>query len=102
MTVISSAPICQSDHTADGIVKADDFISDGRRIVAVRWWGSYIGDLTQRVGGNNIGPFDIGFFLSDANPPTNVAHPNSLPAPNPRTAAQVVLRHGAGNLCRFR
>ena len=62
-----------SDHTITG-VKADDFISDGRPIVAVRWWGSYIGETNQRPDGFTF-PFDISFHLSDGAP-----HPTSLPS----------------------
>lgn len=72
--------LVSSDHTVVG-VKADDFTSDGRPIVAVRWWGGYISDLAPRLNGFT-GPFDISFHLSDANPPpygTNAVHPGSLP-----------------------
>ncbi|HUK82964.1 MAG TPA: PEP-CTERM sorting domain-containing protein [Verrucomicrobiae bacterium] len=63
--------LVSSDHTVVG-VKADDFTSDGRPIVAVRWWGGYISDLVPRPNGYT-GPFDISFHLSAA------AHPNSVP-----------------------
>src|SRR5262245_57699093 len=37
-----------SDHTA-GVVRADDFVCDTPLpIVAVRWWGSYIGSTQIR------------------------------------------------------
>ena len=61
-----------SDHTV-GVVRADDFTSDGREIVAVRWWGSYINEQTQRPDGFT-GPFDISFHFSNGQP-----HPTSLP-----------------------
>jgi hypothetical protein len=64
-----------SDHTAN-IVRADDFTSNGRPIVAVRWWGSYIGE-PQRTNGYT-GPFDISFHLSDG-----TAHPFSKPVSTP-------------------
>jgi len=63
--------LVSSDHTVVG-VKADDFTSDGRPIVAVRWWGGYISEGTPRANGFT-GPFDISFHLSAG------AHPNSLP-----------------------
>ncbi len=52
---------------------ADDFISDGRPVVAVRWWGSYLGEAEQRPT-SFVGPFHIGFHLSTAR-----EHPFSLP-----------------------
>ena len=60
-----------------GVVRADDFTSDGRPIVAVRWWGSYIGEQIPRSDGNT-GPFDISFHLSNGG-----THPFSLPLDNP-------------------
>jgi hypothetical protein len=63
--------LVSSDHTVVG-VKADDFTSDGRPIVAVRWWGGYISDINQRPNGYT-GPFDISFHLSAG------THPDSLP-----------------------
>jgi hypothetical protein len=74
-----------SDHTNPVLpfIMADDFISDGRPIVAVRWWGSYtVPDPTPRPTGFT-GPFDISFHLSTANPPTSVPHPLSTPVPGP-------------------
>jgi len=64
-----------SDSTLPS-VKADDFISDGRPIAAVRWWGCYITETNQRPDstGFTAGPFDVGFYLSNLSP-----HPNSLP-----------------------
>jgi len=59
-----------------GVVRADDFIClDPAPIVAVRWWGSYIGDPNERPDGFT-GPFDISFHLSNA-----ANHPFSLPDP---------------------
>lgn len=68
-----------SDHTV-GVVMADDFISDGRPIVAVRWWGSYIGQTSIRPTAF-IGPFDISFHLSVF--PPGAEHPFSLPSAEP-------------------
>ncbi|NIA21886.1 MAG: PEP-CTERM sorting domain-containing protein [Anaerolineaceae bacterium] len=69
-----------SDHTAgtsgidDGPVVADDFICDSPDpIVAVRWWGSYIGEKDPRQDGYT-GPFDISFHNSTDQ------HPFSIPA----------------------
>ena len=54
-----------SDHTAN-LVVADDFECDDQDpIVAVRWWGSYIGDSTQKPIDHAAGPFDISFHLHD-------------------------------------
>jgi hypothetical protein len=80
-----------SDHTA-GIVRADDFLcNDPRPIVAVRWWGSYIGpDQTPRP--NTPGftvPFDISFHLSTANGNPSI-HPLSLPT-DPFLSLQTVF-----------
>jgi hypothetical protein len=60
-----------SDHTF-GVVRADDFTSDGRPIVAVRWWGSYEIFTAVRPAGFT-GPFDISFHVSVGE------HPFSLP-----------------------
>ena len=68
-----------SDHTVN-VVRADDFIcNDPLPIVAVRWWGSYIGE-----GPNGLPPrpttppatvaFDLDFYASTGGP-----HPVSLP-----------------------
>lgn len=85
-----------SDHTAfepsgGGIVRADDFICDiPLPIVAVRWWGSYIGEgpgsglaprPTTPAGG--AGPFDISFHFSTANFQPGTVHPFSLPESTP-------------------
>ena len=65
--------LLSSDHTVVG-VKADDFISDGRPIVAVRWWGGYISDAPGLIRPTGFtGPFDISFHLSAG------SHPGSLP-----------------------
>ena len=85
-----------SDHTAfgatgQGIVRADDFICNiPLPIVAVRWWGSYIGEgpangLAPRpkTGPAAVGPFDISFHFSTANGNPTVAHPFSLPLDPP-------------------
>ncbi len=62
-----------SDHTVDMVV-ADDFeCTDQDPIVAVRWWGSYIGDKDVRETGFT-GPFDISFHNSMG------PHPFSVPA----------------------
>jgi len=74
----------RSDHTSGGIM-ADDFLCTTLDpIVAVRWWGSYVGE------GPNTGavprpttppgtiPFDIAFHNSTANSTPGV-HPFSLP-----------------------
>ena len=54
---------------------ADDFRSDGQPIVAVRWWGSFIGS-TQQHGLD--GWMQIGFYASTA-----TDHPFSLPVEPP-------------------
>lgn len=74
-----------SDHTVN-VVRADDFICNiNQPIVAVRWWGSYIGEgpgsgLQPRptTPPGVIGPFDISFHLSVGGP-----HPFSLPEMTP-------------------
>jgi len=61
-----------SDCTADQVM-ADDFLcEDLDPIVAVRWWGSYIGEQDPRPDGHT-GPFDISFHFSVG------PHPTSLP-----------------------
>ena len=65
-----------SDHTATRM--ADDFMCDSPDpIVAVRWWGSYIGEQNLREDGHT-GPFDISFHFSVPGQPE--PHPHSLPA----------------------
>lgn len=59
--------------TAPGL--ADDFRSDGQPIVAVRWWGSFIGSAQQH---GLAGPMQIGFYASTA-----TDHPFSLPVEPP-------------------
>ena len=63
-----------SDDTVPWIM-ADDFIClDPAPVKAVRWWGSYIGDATQRADSTGFAvPFDISFHASTG------AHPNSRP-----------------------
>lgn len=79
-----------SDHTA-GLVHADDFTcNDPRPVVAVRWWGSYIGAPVARP--NSVGfsvPFDVAFHLSNANG-NPALHPLSLPL-DPLLLLQPVL-----------
>jgi hypothetical protein len=61
-----------SDHTANQVM-ANDWLCDGSGpIVAVRWWGSYIGVSTVRPT-NFINNFDISFHSSIG------SHPFSLP-----------------------
>jgi len=74
--------LVSSDHNVVG-VKADDFTSDGRPIVAIRWWGGYISDVVQRPNGF-AGPFDISIHLS-AGP-----HPDSVPVDPPLALYQNV------------
>ena len=81
--VPAASVIDGADHLSNhllNVVRADDFISDGRPIVAVRWWGSYLDTADMGVVRPNgfTGPFDISFHLSDANFLPGV-HPFSLP-----------------------
>jgi hypothetical protein len=74
-----------SDHTM-GVVRADDFVCNTPEpIVAVRWWGSYLGS-NQVIRPTSPGytvPFDISFHLSTQSlVPTNI-HPFSLPLDSP-------------------
>ena len=63
-----------SDHNA-GQVMADDFMCEEEEpIVAVRWWGSYIGEPGQRPDGW-AESFEISFHFSLG------PHPLSLPGP---------------------
>jgi hypothetical protein len=71
------------DHLSNhllAVVRADDFISDGRPVTAVRWWGSYIGDTTPRHT-DFVGPFDISFHTSILG--AAAPHPFSLPSLEP-------------------
>ncbi|MCJ7655918.1 MAG: PEP-CTERM sorting domain-containing protein [Dehalococcoidia bacterium] len=75
-----------SNHPSE-ITRADDFIcNDPAPIVAVRWWGSYIGETTPRDEQSGFWKsMDISFHLSDGND-----HPLSLPV-NPYLSLQTVL-----------
>jgi hypothetical protein len=77
------------DHPSHfmAVVMADDFISDGRPIVAVRWWGSYLqtGPAPYEPPVGFVVPFDISFHLSTG------THPNSLPAAQPLGFYSAVL-----------
>lgn len=54
---------------------ADDFVcTDHDPIVAIRWWGSYIGERFVRTGQETTGPFHVSFHYSTG------AHPWSDPA----------------------
>lgn len=64
---------------AGGFVRADDFVSDGRRITDLHWWGSYLGWQSQRVGAPDTDPvppptgsmrplgFDVSWHQHDEN-----------------------------------
>jgi len=74
----TSGIIIGSDRVSDGTIPwimADDFLcNDPAPVKAVRWWGSYIGETTQRPGSTNFTvAFDISFYSSAG------AHPNSKP-----------------------
>jgi hypothetical protein len=87
-----------SDHTM-GVVRADDFICNSPEpIVAVRWWGSYIGvgpasgQLPRPVSPPAVVPFDISFHLSTQSlVPTNI-HPFSLPVDQPLSLQPVLAQ----------
>jgi hypothetical protein len=75
----------RSDHTAGGIM-ADDFLCTSLDpIVAVRWWGSYVGEgPTSGLAPRPTTPpatiaFDIVFHDSTANSVPGGGHPFSLP-----------------------
>jgi len=53
----------QSNRQFNAPGLADDFRSDGQPIVAVRWWGSFIGSMQQH---GLAGPMQIGFYASTA------------------------------------
>jgi hypothetical protein len=64
-----------SDHTANTVM-ANDWLCDGSGpIVAVRWWGSYIGSSTV-IGTGYINNFDLSIHASDGSEST---HPFSSP-----------------------
>jgi hypothetical protein len=71
-----------------GVVMADDFISDGRPIAAVRWWGSYLlaGPAPYEPPPGFTVPFEISFHLSTG------THPNSLPVAQPMTMYLVMAQ----------
>ena len=75
----------RSDHTLSSVM-ADDFLCTSQDpIVAVRWWGSYIGEgpnsgVAPRPNtGPGVIPFDISFHDSNANSIPGGGHPFSLP-----------------------
>jgi hypothetical protein len=67
--------------------RADDFVSDGRPITDIHWWGSYVGWLPETNGMREIDPipsptgfdrplgFDLSWHLSD---PEEFCHPGQL------------------------
>jgi PEP-CTERM motif len=72
---------------------ADDFISDGRPIVAVRWWGSYLQTAPSEPPVGFVVPFDISFHQSTG------THPNSLPVAQPMAMYSVLAQeHYTGYL----
>jgi hypothetical protein len=69
-----------------GKVMADDFVcTNADPIVAVRWWGSYIGEgpnsgaIPRPNTGPGVIPFDISFHLSTIMSQPGVTHPFSIP-----------------------
>jgi hypothetical protein len=50
MTFGENMPTFLKPSAPPGIVRADDFISDGRRITDIHWWGSYLGYATNEPG----------------------------------------------------
>ena len=73
-----------SNHALGAVLANDWQCNDPEPVVAVRWWGSYIGDHTPRVNGN-INGFDLSIHLSTGN------HPFSLPSPTPLVLWQNVV-----------
>ncbi|MGQ9661164.1 MAG: DUF7901 domain-containing protein [Kiritimatiellia bacterium] len=87
---INAASFVPEDEQGEAAwpVRADDFVSDGRRITDVHWWGSYIGwranvpepvqppsDATQRL---------VGFWLNwHADSPAGGLQPYSMPSNPP-------------------
>jgi len=64
-----------SDHTVNTVMANDWLCNDPHPIVAVRWWGSYIGSSTVIPTGY-INNFDISIHASDG---SELNHPSSLP-----------------------
>jgi len=63
------------------VYMADDFVCDSSApIVAVRWWGGYVGETVPRADGHT-GPFEIRFHYSVSGKAAGYTddHPYSLP-----------------------
>jgi len=71
-------------------ILADDFISNGLPIVAVRWWGSYLQAPYEESPVGFVVPFDISFHASVPGPPPS-PHPFSLPLVGTPLSLQQVL-----------
>ena len=67
------------DWTSSGNQRvADDFVCGDRApIAAVRWWGSYLGEMAEPRPTGHVGPFAITFYYST--PGATAPHPLSLP-----------------------
>lgn len=76
---------------------ADDFVSDGRPITAVRWWGSYLGyagppDLGAAVPGMRPIAFELRWYTDV---PAGVMAPWSMPGTLIAAVAAPLLPHAA-------
>ncbi len=71
---------------AGSSLRADDFVSDGRRITDLHWWGSYPGWMSQVPGAPDVNPVapptgamrPLGFDLSWHRHDDNAGGPGSL------------------------
>lgn len=72
------------------VVVADDFISDGRDIEQVRWWGSYLSEAHEPPNDDihNIDGWLIGFHWADVNATPNLP-PDLLAGDPPPTALAI-------------
>ncbi|QEG37635.1 DUF7901 domain-containing protein [Bythopirellula goksoeyrii] len=78
---IMKQPADRDPMGVPAITAADDFQSDGRPIEAIRWWGSYFGDLPYPEP-EHIPPRELGFaisFFSDI--PVDPSIPGSFSKP---------------------
>jgi hypothetical protein len=77
-----------SDHSIPWIMADDYQCNDPLPIMAVRWWGSYVGETMVRPTGFVVG-FDFNIYGSTGTPAN---HPNSLPVGAPVYTAALIAQ----------
>ena len=80
-----------------GSLRADDFVSDGRRITDIHWWGSYLGWQRQTPPLRPVPPptglqAPVGFWLSwHADIPRDPQNPESFSQPSNPPLARIFV-----------